>query len=367
MIPQVYPKPIAFYQSPHFSGNRAQAVYPDADAGKITLIDADEQLHGRIVSQLQTVKFRRSGTLSGQYVIMANGFVAIDRNGAPIKLNSDSDDDWSNKSMHSQLEQYCSSEHFAHFRDSVLASWERLDPLAGLPIIAESHAAANYYHFSIRFLPRVRHFADAATTLIGVPVTHLQRPFQKDLISMTFGHRRIVPISDMRKVEDPVLMYEPFSSDAMQWLRAQVGLVARKGTRRIYIARRSSIVGRHHGGILDSAEFDRFLASYGFETIDFGSGEISICQQIAMLDGAAIVLSAHGANLTNIAFAEEGMPVVEILPHYWCFCSHMQIALAASLPYFGVVCHEIDSNQQMVVDLASLSSAVEQALAVALR
>ena len=171
---------------------------------------------------------------------------------------------------------------------------------------------------------------------------------------MTYGERRIIPFPEMTKVEDPILLHEPFSTDALQWLRTRVGLQARKGERLIYVARRSSLVGRHHGGILENEDFCRFLELHGFETVDFGSGEMTISEQIALLDGAKLVMSAHGANLTNIAFAQEGISVIELLPYYWTYFSHMQISLAASLNYFGIVCHCINSDRQIVVNIETL-------------
>jgi hypothetical protein len=363
---QIFPKPISYYQSHNFSGERALPLVPDLDIEKLTLLDADEYFRERITSQLRCVKFRRFGQLSGQYIILRNGLLAIDRNGTPIKLNTDSDDDWAYSSIFGQLENFCCSDQFVDLRRYAMDNWEKIDVTGSFPIIGEAHAADNYYHFTVLLLPKVRNFANVATTNIGIPIECIKRPFQRELIGMTYGERRIIPLHEMTKVENPTLLYEPFSTDALAWLRHRVGLRARKGNRLIYVARRSILSGRGHGGIIEDEDFLRFLASHRFETIDFGSGDIGISQQIAMLDGAKIVMAAHGANFTNLVFAQEGVGVIELLPYYWAYFSTMQIALAARLNYFGIICNNVDRDFRITVNMETLSLALKKALEVAI-
>ncbi len=362
VIPQVFPKPASFHQRAEFDGARADPVPADIQENPLLLAGADARFTGRVASQLKLLKFRRSGVLRGQYVILHGGFIAIDRDGAPIKLNADSDDDWANRSIFSQLENFCDSESFVMQRDWALHHWDSLPVLPSMPVLAETYASSNYYHFTIRFMPRVRHFDDQEGSVIGVPLAHLQHRFQRDFIMRCYHRRRVRPLPDMAKVADPVLMYEPFTAQALGWLRRQSGLHARRGARRIFVTRRCSLVGRHHGGIRPDEAFEALLRGYGFESVDFGAGEIPVAEQVALLDGAGLVMSAHGANLTNIAFVESGTAVVELLPYYWCYFSHMQIALAAGLRYFGVVCQHVNENREMVPDLGLLSDTLDRAL-----
>jgi hypothetical protein len=361
-LPHYYPKPISYYQSPRFTGERGEIVTPAGDLNKISLVGADAALLGRVRAQLETIKFRRRGTLRGQYALIAGGVLAIDHNGTPIKLNCDSDDDWMHTSIFSYVENLCASHDFLRRRDNALSQWDDLPLVRGLPFLAELHAADNYYHFCTLFLPRVRHFADSPETILCLPPLLLERPFQRELIWRTFGARTILPCPNMTRIEDPHLLFEPFAPDGLAWLRDRVGLRARRGERRIYVNRRG---GWRDGGIADEGDFARFLERHHFETIDFGTGEVPISTQIAMLDGARVVLSAHGAGLTNIAFAEEGISVIEILPYYWSCFTHMQLALAASLNYFGLVCMAVDDQKRMVIDTSLLSTVLEQALATA--
>jgi len=357
-----FPKPISYYQSPNFEGERGQPVTPDVETAHLTLLDADDLLRGRIISQLQTIRFRRSGRLIGQYVVMAQGLLAVDVNGVPIKLNIDPDDDWANLSTFSQIERHCISLPFIQQRDAALENWDGYDAFHDLPVLSEPFAS-NYYHFTISFLPKFRHFADAA--YLGIPRQFCELPFQRELIGMTASMRRITPLNDMVKVEDPILVHEPFSCEALDWLRSQVGLRARKGNRLIYISRLSTLTGRRDGTIAETEEFNRFLREFNFETIDFGAGEKSVAEQIAMLDGAKVVLSVHGANLTNMAYAESGISVIEMLPYSWSYFSNMQIALAVPLNYFGIVCHQMTEHRQWLVNVDVLRFALQEALRAA--
>jgi hypothetical protein len=360
MSASAYPKPFAYYQSPLFEGRRAELHAPDADLSRISLSGGDEAQRARILQQLQLTKFRRLGRLRGEYAVLAGGLLALDRDGAPIKLNCDADDDWAHSSVFSQLENQCAAPDFEIIRQHVVNNWDALPSIGETQFLAEPYSVKNYYHFSMVFLPKLRHLAEGAT--VAIPQNYLNYPFQRELIGMTFGDRDILPTPDIFRVTDPVLRYEPFGNENVRWLREKVQKRARRGERLIYVARRSTMVGRSHGSILEDADFMHFLERHGFETIDFGSGEIPVSQQIEMLSGARVVLSAHGANLTNIAYAEEGVSVVEVLPFYWAYFSHMHIAAAAGLNYFGLLATEIDAERRLKPDMALLSRSLEAAL-----
>lgn len=364
-----YPKPISFYQHADFEGERGAVVLPEADISKLTFFGADKHLIARIISQLKVVKFRRFGRLKGEFAFLSLGGVALDRDGTPIKVHGDSDDDTAHLSAFSQIELSSFSDNFSGIRDLVINGWDTYEQYDNIPVLSENHAQRNYYHYSIRFLPLMRHFPDALSTVLGVPgeLTHL--PFQRQLMVAGLGSRRLLSMPLIARVTNAQLLYEPFSRDGLMWLRDRVGARAKPGERRIDVTRgapsadlKGSNKIRKGGSIIEDAAFRAFLEKNRFEIINFGNGEIAVKDQIAMIDGAQVIMSAHGANLTNIAYAEPGVSVIEILPQQWGYFSHMQIALAASLNYFGVVCDQIDQNLDMHVDLKMLSQALEAAL-----
>jgi capsular polysaccharide biosynthesis protein len=363
MLPEIYPKPSAFYQSPRFEGQRAELVAPDTDLSHVTLLNADEALRARILSQLGLFKFRRFGRLHGEYLLQNRCLLALDRHGVPLMLNCDANDDWAMTSLFGEIEAHCTQPLFKLYRNALLEKWDEAPAADGLVVLGATHADHNFYHFSLCLLPLIRHFPDHTSTRIGLPAQCLERPFQLDLVRLTFGHRTIVALPDGARVRDPMLIYEPVTADAIRWLRKRTGLRAARGNRLIHIARRSSQTGRVGGCLEETEAFLAFLARHGFETVDFGVGTVLLMEQVALLEGARVVLAAHGANMTNLAYLDPGVSVIEVMPYYWTYFSHMQIACAVGLPYVGVVCHDVNAGQNMVPDVASLEQALDLALA----
>jgi capsular polysaccharide biosynthesis protein len=363
ILPEIYPKPIAFYQHPAFEGESCTRLSPDTDLSRIRLFDADEAFTARILSQLRLTKFRHQGRLRGEYRLQNKCLLALDRHGAPIKLNTDGQDDWAMTTLYSEIELHCAQSQFRLHRDSLLRDWASAPVFTDAVVLGGTHADHNYYHFSICLLPQIRHFENRAETCIALPSTCLERRFQLDLVRMTFGHRMVLPLPDGARVVDPQLIYEPVRAEGVRWLRELTGLRAGRGNRLIHIARRSSQTGRVGGCIEETPEFAAFLRNHGFETVDFGEGGLLIAQQVAMLEGARVILSAHGANLTNLAYVAEGVSVVEVMPYYWTYFSHMQVAAAVGLNHFGVVVHEVNDRQNMVARVAALEEALGAALA----
>ena len=365
-----YPRPMSFYQRPEFEGERAAPFPPELDTSKLTFFGADEHVVARIVSQLTATRFRRSGRLHGEYAFLSMGGLALDRHGTPIKVHTDSDDDTAQPSAFSQIEQHCMTKDFAFIRNLVVDGWDNLERYHSIPVLSENYAYRNYYHFMIKFLPHIRHFPDSESTEIGIPSELMQKPFQRELAVAAFGQRRVVPMTMVLRVKDPQLAYEPVSREGLLWLQGRMGKRARKGDRRIFVDRgpppaelKGTNAIRKGGNIAQDEAFRAFLEKHRFETINFGNGEIPVRDQIAMIDGARVILSAHGANLTNIVYAEPDVSVIEVLPSHWTYYSHMQIALAVDLKYVGMVCETLNAEADMVVNTVILTQALEAALA----
>ena len=363
MISQMYPRAVHFYQLPAFEGQRHVLTEAGIDPGRITLLGVDAHHRNRILAQLETLKFSHSGRLHGQYAVLFNGLLAISRDGLPIKLNTSADDDHLHSSLFSQIESLCTSDEYTAQRTAILDGWDRLDRLKGPALLAEIYAEHNFYHFHINLLPKARY----VDPKLPIAVTNqvFAKPFQRELIERSWTGREVVQFNQTFVVEDPVLVHAPFRADAVSWLRERTGFRARKGQRRIYVARRGTLGRRHHGKLKETPELLAFLARHGFETVDFGTGDVPVAQQVAMLDGAAVVLSAHGANLTNIAYLDPGISVIELLPVFWEHVVFMEVALAAGLNYVGVVCHEIVEDLGIVADVPAVTEALERALAAA--
>jgi hypothetical protein len=359
----IYPKPTSFYQSPKFEGDRGSPVYPAPRDDQPVVLGVDKPLGERVMAQLDLVTFRRFGRLRGDHVFLNRGCLALDRSGTPIRLNYDPEEDGAHNSVFNQFENLVLTEDFFTVRDTVLERWDAVQVVADIPVLSEWYAANNYYHFMIRFLPQIRRYPDEEGVSIGVPEELLARPFQRDLLTRVMGQRKIVPLPGIFRARNPTLSYEPISKDGIGWLKKSTGLRARKGERRVYIQRGASMVGRKGGDIADTPEFRSFLERNGFEVISFGGGELSLADQVALLDGACVVLGAHGAGLTNIVFLDPGVAVIELFARHWCYHTHMALSMYAGLKHTSVIC-DIDANLNAIPDANDLRLALERSLDV---
>jgi capsular polysaccharide biosynthesis protein len=184
-----------------------------------------------------------------------------------------------------------------------------------------------------------------------LPSPYLSKPAIADLLRRTMGQRRLIPQTGAVKVVDPFLAHDLMSDDSICWLRANSHLHVGRGDRRVYI-RRSAQTARsvRSGGISETAAFRRFLADYGFEILEFGDGELTAQEQVMKLDGCSIIISAHGAALTNLVYLDPPTTVIEIFGPYTSRPMYMHICATLGLNYYGVVSFECDAANDIIVD-----------------
>jgi capsular polysaccharide biosynthesis protein len=198
-------------------------------------------------------------------------------------------------------------------------------------------------------IPRLRGFAGEA--MVVMTSDSLSRPFQRDLVTRTLAARRVLPLQGALRLRDPVLAHDGMSEEGVLWLRATAAIAARPGGRRIYI-RRSAQGTRPTagGGLSESAGLRTLLRDFDFETIDFGDGELGVAAQVAKLDGAGLILAAHGAALTNLAYLDRGLKVIEIIGARTQSACFMHLAAVLGFEYRGIFSDAYDEGLDIVVD-----------------
>jgi capsular polysaccharide biosynthesis protein len=100
------------------------------------------------------------------------------------------------------------------------------------------------------------------------------------------------------------------------------------------------------------------LGDFGFETVEFGDGEHGVAAQVAMLEGVGLILSAHGAALTNLAYLQPELNVVEIMGPRTQSALFMHVAAMLGFRYHGIFCSEYDARHDLIVDLDELRDAL---------
>ncbi|MFK7694078.1 glycosyltransferase 61 family protein [Paenibacillus sp. HJGM_3] len=97
------------------------------------------------------------------------------------------------------------------------------------------------------------------------------------------------------------------------------------GRRRIYVSRS----GAGYRRILNEAELAGTLQSFGFTTVWLE--RLSVAEQAQLFVSAEMIVSPHGAGLTNLIFCQPGTKIVELLsPNYinglyWIISGHMKL------------------------------------------
>lgn len=348
--------PCFFFQRKEFEGERGKAdIEPDLPAN-IEIFGASPLIRSTLLETFSMVTFQRHGILHGEYVLHPNGTVLFDRRGDMIIVNSYPE----NHLMAHHLIDLVNN--IGEDREAALELWNDIR-LVERPAVAGSTFSRNYYHFTLDMVAGFRflEFYDAET--IVMPTHCMARRFQGDLIARTIGSRRVVPISLPKRVRDPVLVQSVSSRETLLWLRETTGLAAKPGAKRYYLVRRPEARVPLGNNLSESAELLRVLDDYGFVRVDFGQGEHSIAEQVAMLEGAQIVLSVSGANVTNIAYLSPPLNVIEVFSQNRVSSAHMHTSARLGFSHFAIVSGGFDLHGNAIVDPALLRTILERIVA----
>jgi hypothetical protein len=210
--------------------------------------------------------------------------------------------------------------------------------------------ADNYFNWTLRYASRVaqyqampdvvqlavpmprKRYVPETLEFLGVPqqeVIHLEAPMIFDrlvLVSpMAFGRYEISPqivgtLRDHPRVQE-------------LWRRPK---------RRIYIPRRN--VGMRR--VVNEPAVEAALRKLGFEVFD--NAEHPVREQIRAFRDASLVVSPHGAGLSNIAYCDPGTPVLELVPEGYDqgVTSYRSLADLFGLPYTQLFAKEAKPDRK---------------------
>jgi capsular polysaccharide biosynthesis protein len=132
--------------------------------------------------------------------------------------------------------------------------------------------------------------------------------------------------------------------------------------KRIFISREDA----PHRKILNEDELFSFLEKYGFKKVKLSS--LSFLEKIELFHCAEVIVSPHGAGLTNLIFCNPGTKIVEMFtPTYLMPCFHI-ISNHMELDYYGLIGEKVppDDNRSthkdpIVIDIVKLKKTLEMA------
>lgn len=230
--------------------------------------------------------------------------------------------------------------------------------------------ADNYFNWTLRYASRVaqyqaipdveqlavpmprKRYVPETLEFLGVPqheVIHLEAPTVFDrlvLVSpMAFGRYEISPLITETLRDHPRVLE--------LW---------RGPKRRLYVPRRN--VGMRR--VVNEAAVEEALRRLGFEIFD--NAVHSVREQVRAFRDAAMIVSPHGAGLSNIVYCDAGTPVVELVPEGYDqgVTSYRSLADIFGLPYAQLFAKEAKPdrrgnrcNSDIQIDVEELVRTIE--------
>ncbi|HEY3798227.1 MAG TPA: glycosyltransferase family 61 protein [Caulobacteraceae bacterium] len=318
---------------------------------------ATEEMKLRLMSEFDRVTFERIGVLRGEFLALTNGLLLCDRAGAVISINLPFEASATARIPY----EYANGSDMWDFMEGARRDWE-LFPLVENAAVVSHIYHNNYYHFSFEFLQKFRlfnGFGGAESVLI--PPQILEGLVYRELIAAALGPRMAIPMDRPYRVKDPVICQTYQSDEGLKWLRALVGRTAAPGGRKLYITRAPK-AGRSNNNLAETPQFQLLLAKHRFERVDFGMGDLALAEQIARLDGAAVILASHGAGLTNLAYLNAPVRVIEVFGRKVISSSFIRISEALGLEHHAIISEQSDAAGDIVVDSGLLDQLISAPL-----
>lgn len=110
---------------------------------------------------------------------------------------------------------------------------------------------------------------------------------------------------------------------------------------RIYISRKLTPYRR----IVNEEEVVNLLAKLGFITVTLES--ISVAEQASLMAGAKVIISPHGAGLTNLVFCNPGTKIIEIFSPKFINSIFWQISNICGLSHYHLICEDYEDNSSV--------------------
>lgn len=202
--------------------------------------------------------------------------------------------------------------------------------LSGTVALLSNRNQNNYYHWMNDVVPRLDVLRNSGFSLNEIDhfvLDALKYPFQMEMLEH-FGidEDRVHWITTSEYIEADELLIPVYGSNSLglrqgawnpAFLRNEfVSQPSNTHNKRLYICRGSE--GAR--GVANEEALIEHLQLYGFEPVRCET--LTVREQAALFDSADVVLGAHGAGFTNIAFCVPGTLVVEfygehIEPCFW--------------------------------------------------
>lgn len=210
-------------------------------------------------------------------------------------------------------------------------------PFNGRLAVVASPGSSNYFHWTLDSIPRLSLLKGIDDQIDGYYLDN-GSGFHQDWIKLLGlpEDKIICPAPDSHLIAKELIVPSfaglpglP-SAEGIDFVRSFMPVSSKKG-KRIYISRS----GARRRRILNEKELLPILSKYGFETVL--PGELSIKEQMELFSSADVIVSPHGAELTNLAYCRPETQVIELFSPYYVNPCFRQLASVCRLKHTALI------------------------------
>lgn len=217
-------------------------------------------------------------------------------------------------------------------------SFLRPKKIAGVCLSLVSEAASiNYGHYVLDSLPRLGIAEGAGWDLSKIDHVYLFRPPSKSaaLLVQALGVRpeQCIWVDEAPCIQAEQLLVTTFPGTRRNYARIVPDTLQRPFKSSASIGRRVYIPRNETRVMVNREEIEGIIGALGIETYDFRT----CANEPEFFQSAELVVGAHGAGLTNIAFCRPGTKVLEIVPSDHVYPYFYTLAESAQLDYSYLV------------------------------
>lgn len=231
-----------------------------------------------------------------------------------------------------------------------------------------------YYHWLIDLLPKFSAMEEAGYSFKDfdhIILNPLTFPVQLESLNcLEVPMEKIVFLSEGQHfLADELLVSTPIKHNPApnKLLKRKLLKISNsKPTNRIFISRK----GSKWRVVVNEKELLELLNRYNFTIVE--NENLTLIEQIELYNNANLIVSTHGANLSNIFFCTPGTKIVEIIADwhhnvdYWILSNNNQLSYyhvpSQSEPSFEELGFKVTQNYNLIVDIEFLERQIQHAI-----
>lgn len=215
-------------------------------------------------------------------------------------------------------------------------------------LIITSRWSENYYHWMTDIIPRLSMINKLNLRIDIVIINNIVNQFQKDTLRFIDLKEKIIETKNKHifEIHNGIIPeLDNLNSLNIDFLRKRFKkLMIKNSPTYIYVSRVSSKVRK----IKNEKEFKHSLEKFGIKTVKLEKENFE--QQVNLFYNARLIISTHGAGLTNLTFAQPGTKVIEFIPEKRFAKHYVNISNILNLKHY-IIQYKGDSNYNLKVNI----------------